>query len=178
MINQKGFTAWFTGLPCCGKTTIADKVANLLKEKGYKVERLDGDIVREDLTSDLSFSKEDRDQNIKRVTFVAKLLTRNGVAVLATFVSPYRKRRNKSREEIGDFVEIFVDCPLEVCKKRDVKGMYKKALAGEIKDFTGVDDPYEEPENPELIINSDEESVEESVKKVMDKLAELGYIEN
>ena len=177
MKNQKGFTAWFTGLPCCGKTTIADKVAIILKEKGYKVERLDGDIVREDLTSDLSFSKEDRDENIKRVTFVAKLLTRNGVAVIATFVSPYTKRRKKSREEIGDFVEIFVDCPLEVCKKRDVKGMYKKALAGEIKDFTGVDDPYEEPENPELIIKSDEETVEESVEKVLEKLVELGYIE-
>ena len=177
MKNQKGFTAWFTGLPCCGKTTVADKVAKILKDKGYKVERLDGDIVREGLTSDLGFSKEDRNENIKRVTFVAKLLTRNGVAVLATFVSPYKERRNKSRKEIGNFVEIYVKCPIELCKKRDVKGMYKKALAGEIKDFTGVDDPYEEPDNPELILDTDAESVDESVEKVLKKLDELGYIE-
>ena len=177
MNQKKGFTAWFTGLPCCGKTTIADRVAEILKEKGYKVERLDGDIVRDGLTSDLGFSKEDREENIKRVTFVAKLLTRNNVAVLATFVSPYKKRRNKSRNEIGNFVEIYVKCPLEICIKRDVKGMYKKALAGEIKSFTGIDDPYEEPDNPELIIESDKETVDESINKVLKKLKELGYIE-
>ena len=177
MKGQKGFTAWFTGLPCCGKTTIADRVAENLKKRGYNVERLDGDIVREGLTSDLGFSKKDRDENIKRVTFVAKLLTKNNVAVLATFVSPYKKRRNKSRKEIGNFVEIYVKCPVEICKKRDVKGMYKKALAGKIKDFTGVNDPYEEPENPELIINSDKETIDESVEKVLKKLQELKYIE-
>jgi len=177
MKEQKGFTAWFTGLPCCGKTTIADRVAEILKEKGYKVERLDGDVVRKSLTSDLGFSKKDRDENIKRVTFVAKLLTRNGVAVLATFVSPYRKRRNKSRQEIGDFVEIYIRCPVEVCMRRDVKGMYKKAFAGKIKDFTGVNDPYEEPVNPELIIDSDKKTLEESVEKVLRKLEELRYIE-
>ncbi len=143
MNEQKGFTAWFTGLPCCGKTTIADKVAEILKQKGYKVERLDGDIIRQDLTNDLGFSKEDRDENIRRVTFVAKLLTRNGVAVLTTFVSPYKEMRNNARKEIGNFVEIYVKCPLELCMKRDVKGMYKKALEGKIKNFTGVDDPYE-----------------------------------
>ena len=176
MIKQKGFTAWFTGLPCCGKTTVADKVAEILKNKGYKVERLDGDIVREGLTSDLGFSKKDRDENIKRVTFVAKLLTRNNVAVLATFVSPYRQMRKKSRKEIKEFVEIYVKCPIEVCKKRDVKGMYKKAWAGEIKDFTGIDDPYEEPENPDLILETDKETVDESVEKVLEKLNQLGYI--
>jgi adenylylsulfate kinase len=178
MNEQKGFTVWFTGLPCCGKTTVADRVAKILKKRGYKVERLDGDIVREGLTSDLRFSKEDRDENIKRVTFVAKLLTRNGVAVLATFVSPYRERRNKSRAELGNFVEIYAKCPVEVCMKRDVKGMYKKALSGEIKDFTGVSDPYEEPEHPELILYTDKETIDESVDKVIKKLEELGYIKS
>ena len=177
MKDQRGFTAWFTGLPCSGKTTIADVVAERLKERGYRVERLDGDIVRKGLTSDLGFSKEDRDENIKRVTFVAKLLTRNGVAVLATFVSPYRTRRAQTREEIEEFVEVYTRTPVEVCIERDVKGMYKKALAGEISNFTGVDDPYEEPENPELILDTDKESIEESVGKVLDKLVEMGYIE-
>lgn len=176
MNNQKGFTAWFTGLPCCGKTTIAKKVAVILKEKGYTVEHLDGDIVRKNLTNDLGFSKEDREENLRRVTFVAKLLTRNNVAVMATFVSPYKERRIKSRNEIGDFIEIYVKCPLEECIRRDVKGMYKKALNGEIRDFTGVQDPYEEPVNPELIIKSDKETVDESVTKVLKKLEELGYI--
>ena len=177
MTDQRGFTAWFTGLPCSGKTTVADVVAERLKERGYRVERLDGDIVRKGLTSDLGFSKEDRDENIKRVTFVAKLLTRNEVAVLATFVSPYRARRAKTREEIGEFIEVYTRTPVEVCIERDVKGMYKKALAGEISNFTGVDDPYEEPENPELILNTDKESIEESAGKVLDKLVEMGYIE-
>ncbi len=176
MREHRGFTAWFTGLPCSGKTTIADEVARILRDKGYRVERLDGDVVRKGLTSDLGFSKEDRDENIKRVTFVAKLLTRNGVAVLATFVSPYQERRQKTREEIAEFVEIYTRCPVEVCMERDIKGMYMKALAGEITNFTGVNDPYEEPEDPELILDTDKETIEESVKKVLDKLIELGYI--
>lgn len=176
MREQVGFTAWFTGLPCSGKTTVADGVADTLRERGLRVERLDGDIVRKGLTSDLGFSKEDRDENIKRVTFVAKLLTRNGVAVLATFVSPYRERRRKTREEIENFVEIYTRCPVDACIERDIKGMYKKALAGEITNFTGVDDPYEEPENPELIVDTDKETIEESVQKVLTKLEELGYI--
>jgi adenylylsulfate kinase len=176
MRDQRGFTAWFTGLPCSGKTTVADGVADVLRERGYRVERLDGDIVRKGLTSDLGFSKEDRDENIKRVTFVAKLLTRNGVAVLATFVSPYRERRRKTREEIGEFVEVYTRCPVEICIERDIKGMYRKALAGEIKNFTGIDDPYEEPENPELILDTDKESIEESVQRVLDRLEELGYV--
>jgi adenylylsulfate kinase len=151
-------------------------VAEILKERGYRVERLDGDTVRKGLTSDLGFSKEDRYENIKRVTFVAKLLTRNGVAVLATFVSPYRERRKKTREEIGEFVEIYTRCPVKVCMERDIKDMYRKALAGEITNFTGVNDPYEEPEDPELILDTDKETVEESVRRVLDKLVELGYI--
>jgi len=174
-IREKGVTVWFTGLPCSGKTTIADRVAKILRAEDYKVERLDGDIVRQGLTSDLGFSKEDRDENIKRISFVSNLLTRNGVVVLATFVSPYKERRNLSRNEIKDFVEIYTRCSFEECLRRDVKGMYKKALAGEIKGFTGVNDPYEEPENPELIIDTDKESLDESVRKVMNRLFELGY---
>ena len=172
----KGVTVWFTGLPCCGKTTIADKVAGILKAEGRKVERLDGDTVRKGLTSDLGFSKEDRNENIKRVTFVAKLLTRNEVIVLATFVSPYEVRRMKTREDIGEFMLVYVKAPVEVCIERDVKGMYKKALAGEIKNFTGVDDPYEEPEAPELVVETDKETLEESVQKVLLKMKELGYL--
>lgn len=172
---DKGVTVWFTGLPCCGKTTIANQLGEVLRGEGYKVERLDGDIVRSDLTSDLGFSKEDRNENIKRVTFVAKLLTRNGVIVLATFVSPYIERRQKTREEIGNFIEVYVRAPLEVCIERDVKGMYKKALAGKIQNFTGIDDPYEAPKNPELVVDTDKETVEESVNKVLDLMKELGY---
>lgn len=173
-MEHEGFTLWFTGLPCCGKTTIADRVAGILKDKGMRVERLDGDIVRKSLTKDLGFSKEDRDANISRVTFVAKLLSRNGVIVLCTFVSPYIERRQRSREEIEEdsrFIEVFVDCPVEVCEERDVKGMYKKAREGKIKDFTGVDDPYEVPPSPEITLHTKSESVEESVWKV------LGYLE-
>ena len=176
MGDQRGFTAWFTGIPCSGKTTIADRVAEILRENGHRVERLDGDIVRKGLTSDLGFSKEDRDENIKRVTFVAKLLTRNEVAVLATFVSPYRERRAKTREDIGNFVEVYTRCPVEVCIERDVKGMYEKALAGEISNFTGVDDPYEEPEDPELILDTDKDDIEECARKVIVKLRELEYV--
>jgi adenylylsulfate kinase len=140
------------------------------------VERLDGDIVRRGFTSDLGFSKKDRNENIKRVTFIAKMLTRDNVVVLASFVSPYRKQRRKARKEIEKFIEVYVRCPVEICMKRDVKGMYQKALEGKIKHFTGVDDPYEEPEHPELILNTDVESVEESVNKVLQKIEELGYI--
>jgi len=173
---MKGVTVWFTGLPCSGKTTIANKLADILKNRGFRVERLDGDIIREELTSDLGFSRKDRDENIKRVTFVAKLLTRNDVIVLATFISPYRERRNKSRKEIDDFLEVYVKCPVEECIKRDVKGMYKKALEGKIKGFTGIDDPYEEPIEPDLIIETNKEKVEESVDKVLLLLKKTGYI--
>jgi adenylyl-sulfate kinase len=173
---QDGFCLWFTGLPCSGKTTVADEVAEELRKMGLRVERLDGDIVRKGLTRDLGFSKEDRDKNIERVTFVAKLLSRNGVATLVSFVSPYIEARKKARNECTNFVEVFVDCTVEECEKRDVKGMYAKARAGEIKDFTGVDDPYEAPPNPELVIETHKETVEESTQKVLAKLRELNLI--
>ena len=173
---RKGVTVWFTGLPCSGKTTIADKVALNLKNRGLKVERLDGDIVRKGLTSDLGFSKEDRNKNIERVTFVAKLLTRNDVIVLATFISPYIQRRQQTREEIGEFVEVYVKASVEECIKRDVKGMYKKAMEGKIKNFTGVDDPYEEPPNPEIVLDTEVETVQESVEKVLNYLEKKGYL--
>ena len=176
MCNQRGFTLWFTGLSGSGKTAIAKQVAQQLRDRGLKVERLDGDIVRQGLTSDLGFSKEDRDKNIERVTFVAKLLTRNGVAVLCSFISPYRERRNKSRQEIGEFIEVYVECPVEVCAQRDVKGLYAKAFAGEVENFTGVSDPYEEPESPEIACHTAQETLEESVAKVITYLEEHGYV--
>lgn len=178
MKKHQGFTIWFTGLPCCGKTTIANQVAVILKQRSYLVEQLDGDIIRQNFSSDLSFSKKDRDENIKRATFLAKMLSRNNIVVLASFVSPYRKQRRRARKEIKNFVEVYVRCPVKICMKRDVKGMYKKALEGKIQHFTGVNDPYEEPENPELIVDTDIESVQESVEKVLQKIEELGYLTN
>ena len=175
--EQKGFTVWFTGLPCSGKSAVADKVAEILREKDLKVERLDGDIVRKSLTRDLGFSKKDRDENIRRVTFVAKLLTRNGVAVLTSFISPYREVRAYAREEIGNFVEVYVKCSVEVCMQRDMKGMYEKAIKGEIKEFTGISDPYEEPLNPEILLETDKENLEESANRVIQRLNDLGYID-
>ena len=147
-----------------------------LRARGLKVERLDGAIVRQSLTRDLGFTKEDRDKNIERVTFVAKLLTRNGVAVLASFISPYREVRARSREEIGNFIEVYCQAPLEVLIERDVKGLYTKALRGEIENSTGISDPYEEPLHPEIICQTDKESREESVAKIQAKLEEMGYI--
>lgn len=172
MANHKGLTVWFTGLPCSGKTTIADRVAEKLTLDGYQVERLDGDTIREGLSGDLGFSRRDRDENIKRATYIAKLLTRNNVIVLATFVSPYRERRRKAREEIGRFIEVYVRCPVEVCMERDTKGLYKRALAGEIKNFTGIDDPYEPPESPEVVIDTDKETMESCVGRILKKIQE------
>jgi adenylylsulfate kinase len=174
--DRKGVTLWFTGLPCSGKSAVADRVAEILKGQGFYAERLDGDIVRQDLTRDLGFSKKDRDENIRRVTFVAKLLTRNGVIVLTSFISPYREMRAHARTQIGSFIEVYVKCPIDVCIQRDVKGMYKKAMKGEIKEFTGVSDPYEEPEQAELVLESDKESLEESAGRVLAKLQQLGFI--
>ena len=176
MSEQKGFTLWFTGLSGSGKTALAKVLEPALRERGVKVERLDGDIVRQSLTRDLGFSKEDRNKNIERVTFVAKLLTRNGVAVLCSFISPYIARRDKTREEIGNFVECYVECPLETLVERDVKGLYKKALAGEIQNFTGVSDPYEAPPNPEITVNSATQTIDESLAIILQRLEELGYI--
>ncbi|MBC7349780.1 MAG: adenylyl-sulfate kinase [Candidatus Aminicenantes bacterium] len=176
--EQRGFTLWFTGLPCSGKSAVADRVAEILRSHNLKVERLDGDVVRKSLCRDLGFSKKDRDENIRRVAFVAKLLTRNGVAVLTSFISPYREIRDEARREIGEFIEVYVKCPLEVCMSRDVKGMYQKAIRGEIKEFTGISDPYEEPLNPELVLETDRETLEESARKVIDYLKNSGYIED
>jgi adenylyl-sulfate kinase len=174
--EQRGFTLWFTGLPCSGKSAIADKVADILRGRGLRAERLDGDIVRQDLTRDLGFSKKDRDENIRRVTFVSKLLTRNGVIVLTSFISPYKEMRAHARTQIGSFLEVYVKCSIEVCIERDVKGMYKKAMKGEIKEFTGVSDPYEEPEKPELVLETDKETLEESTGKVLAELEARGFI--
>lgn len=176
MKKHQGFTIWFTGLPCCGKTTIANQVAIVLKKRDFVVEQLDGDLIRQNFSSDLSFSKKDRDENISRATFLAKMLSRNNIVVLASFVSPYKRQRRRARKQIKNFVEVYVRCPVKICMKRDVKGMYKKALEGKIQHFTGVDDPYEEPEHPELIVDTDIESVEESVRKVLQKIEEFGYL--
>ncbi len=176
MIEQKGVTIWFTGLSGAGKTTISEQVAIKLKEQGYKLEVLDGDIVRTNLTKGLGFSKEDRDENIRRIGFVSNLLTRNGVIVIVSAISPYRDIREEVRGKIGNFVEVFVNAPLNVCEDRDVKGLYKKARSGEIKMFTGVSDPYEAPLNPEIECRTDLEELEESVNKVFEGLEKLGYL--
>jgi adenylyl-sulfate kinase len=175
-MEHKGFTIWFTGLSGAGKTTLAREVEKRLRARGMKVEVLDGDVVRQNLSKGLGFSKEDRDTNIRRIGFVCKLLTRNNVVAIAAAISPYREIRDEVRREIGNFVEVYVECPLEVLMERDVKGLYKKALAGEITNFTGVNDPYEPPLNPEVVIHSDRETVEESVEKIMRKLKELDYL--
>jgi adenylylsulfate kinase len=151
-------------------------VAEELRCRGLKVERLDGDIIRKHLWKELGFSREDREENIRRVTYLAKMLTRNGVVVLTSFISPYRAMRESARKEIGDFLEVYVKCPVEVCMQRDVKGMYKRALAGEIPQFTGVSDPYEEPTNPDILLESDRLSPQESVREVMEKLKAVAYI--
>lgn len=171
-----GFTVWFTGLSGAGKSTLARVIEQRLKAGGRNVEVLDGDIVRTHLCKDLGFSREDRDTNIKRIAFVCNLLTRNGVASIAAAISPYRGAREWARKEIGKFVEVYVKCPLDVCRQRDVKGLYKLVDEGKIKGFTGIDDPYEEPEHPELVLETDKEMVEESVTRIFFKLEELGYL--
>ncbi len=172
-----GFTIWFTGLSGSGKSTLSEIIEQRLKERGRNVEVLDGDIVRTHLSKGLGFSREDRDTNIKRIAFVCGLLTRNGVICISAAIAPYREAREWARNEIGNFVEVYVKCPIEVCRQRDVKGLYKLVDEGKIKGFTGVDDPYEEPEHPELVIETDKETVEESVTRIFDKLVELGYLE-
>lgn len=174
--NQRGVTVWFTGLSGAGKTTIRMAVEEKLRAQNYALEVLDGDIVRENLTKGLGFSKEDRDENIRRIGFVSHLLTRNGVIVLVSAISPYRDIRDEVRQKIGDFVEIFVNAPLAVCEDRDVKGLYKRARAGEIKQFTGIDDPYEAPLNPDIECRTDLETLEESTEKVLAGLKSLGYL--
>ncbi len=174
--EQRGFTLWFTGLSGAGKTTIAEIVEHELKERGRRVEVLDGDIVRTNLSKGLGFSREDRNINVLRIGFVANLLTRNGVAVIVSAISPYKEARDQVRRRIIDFVEVFVDVPLEVAAERDVKGLYKKAFAGEIEGFTGVSDPYEPPVAPDLVLKTDEEEPHESARKVIEKLEFFGYL--
>jgi adenylylsulfate kinase len=173
--QQTGVTLWFTGLSGAGKTTISQAIEQKLKEQGYGVEVLDGDIVRQNLTKGLGFSREDRDENIRRIGFVASLLTKHNVIVLVSAISPYREVREQVRQKIGNFVEIFVNAPLTVCEERDVKGLYKKARAGEIANFTGVSDPYEPPLNPEIECRTDLESLDESIDKVFNYLKSVGY---
>jgi len=172
-----GATVWFTGLPCSGKTTVSQQVAERLRAAGARVEVLDGDVIRTNLSKGLGFSKEDRDTNVRRVGFVCELLSRNGVIAIAALVSPYRAIRQEVRAASDRFVEVFVNCPVEQCQRRDVKGMYGKALRGEITNFTGVDDPYESPERPEIELHTDIESVDESVERVLLELKRLGVLE-
>ncbi len=178
MLKQKGVTLWFTGLSGSGKTTIAMEVERILKANGYRVERLDGDEIRQYLCRDLGFSKADRDENIRRVSYVAGLLTKNDIITLCCFVSPYREARKEARALSSNFVEIYVNTPLEICEKRDTKGLYAKARSKEIASFTGVSDPYEPPEDPELEILAGGEEVTESAEKVLQYLLKQGYIEN
>ena len=173
-----GFTIWFTGLSGAGKSTISAIVEQELRERGHKVEVLDGDVVRTHLSKGLGFSREDRDTNIRRIGWVCEVLTRNDVVAIAAAISPYREVRDEVRGKIGRFVEVYVECPIETLAERDVKGLYKKALAGEIGNFTGVSDPYEPPLNPEVVCSSDgRQTPEESAAKVLAKLEELGYVE-
>jgi adenylylsulfate kinase len=175
---DRGFTLWFTGLSGAGKTTVAEIVEHELRDRAGTVEVLDGDIVRTNLSKGLGFSRDDRDTNVLRIGFVANLLTRNGVPVIVSAISPYKEARDQVRREIGeDFIEIFVDCPVEVCAERDVKGLYKKAYSGEIPEFTGVSDPYEPPAAPELTLRTNEEEPQDSARRVIEKLEELGYLE-
>lgn len=175
-MTHKGFLLWFTGLSGSGKSTVSVPVAKALKKAGCKVEVLDGDIVRMNLSKGLGFSKEDRDINVRRIGFVGGMLSRNGVVALTAAISPYRATRESIRDQTVNFIEVFVDCPVEICAQRDVKGLYEKAYKGEIANFTGVSDPYEPPSNPEIVLKTHEESIEESVNKVMTYLLEHDYI--
>ena len=177
MADDKGFTLWFTGLSGAGKTTISEIVERELRDRGSRVEVLDGDVVRENLSKGLGFSKEDRDTNIRRIAFVADLLSRNGVPVITAAISPYREIRDEARELMGDrFIEVFVKASVEVCAERDVKGLYEKAFKGEIKEFTGVSDPYEPPLSPELTLDTEHDSAEEDAAKILTLLEERQLI--
>jgi adenylyl-sulfate kinase len=173
---KNGFTVWFTGLPGSGKTTAARMLERRLLDSGFKVEVLDGDIVRTHLSKGLGYTKEDRDENIRRIGFVCELLSRNGVVAIAAVISPYRAARDAVRSRIPNFVEIHMDCPLKVLVERDTKGLYKKALAGEIRHFTGIDDPYEPPPAPELTIHSDRETPGEGLERLCTKLQDMGLL--
>ncbi len=176
MSEEQGFTLWFTGLSGAGKSTLANLAALELRERGHRVEILDGDEVRTNLSKGLGFSKEDRDTNIRRIGYVCRLLSRNGVVAISAAISPYREIRNEVRRAHHRFVEVYVKCALDELVRRDVKGLYEKALRGEIAHFTGVSDPYEEPLDPELVVESDREAVEESLAKLIGTLENRGYI--
>ncbi|MGD0299035.1 MAG: adenylyl-sulfate kinase [Bryobacteraceae bacterium] len=167
---MSGLTVWFTGLSSSGKTTISQAVQEKLLHAGHKVEWLDGDAVRQHISKGLGYSKEDRDENIRRIGYVAELLTRNGVIVLVSAISPYRAVRDEMRARIGKFLEVYVEAPLEVCQQRDINGVYRRALAGEIHHVTGMDDPYEPPLSPDVVCHTARETREESVAKVMDRV--------
>lgn len=174
--EQQGFVLWMTGLSGAGKTTIAEIMEGELRERGIKIERLDGDIVRQSLTKDLGFTKEDRASNIERVTFVAKLLSRNGVACICSFISPYQSVRDKVRMETTNFLEVHIDAELDVLIERDVKGLYKKAIAGEIPNFTGISDPYEAPEDPDIHIKTDNSTPLECANIILEILEDRGLL--
>ena len=174
--STDGVTIWLTGLPSAGKSTIAAIIENDLRSRGLPVEVLDGDVVRTNLSKGLGFSREDRDTNIRRIAFVSKLLTRNGVVVIVAAVSPYLNTRDEARREIGRFFEVYVKCPIEVLVERDVKGLYAQALRGEITNFTGVSDPYEEPNNAEVVVETNTQTPEESAARVMAELVQRGFI--
>ncbi len=173
---QRGFTVWFTGLPSSGKSTLARMLEPVIQQRGRHVEVFDGDEVRLRLSKGLGFSKEDRDENIRRISYCARLVTNSGGVAITCAISPYEEIRREARQEIERFVEVFVRCPVEKCIERDVKGLYKKALNGEIPNFTGVSDPYEEPGNPEIVVDSHLESHEESLEKIVRGLEKLGYL--
>ena len=175
-MEHKGFTLWFTGLSGAGKSTLSNLLAEELRRRSLNVEILDGDEVRTNLSKGLGFSKEDRDTNIKRIGYVCKLLTRNGVAAISAAISPYREVRDFNREQVGHFIEIYVECSIEALTARDVKGLYKKALAGEIKNFTGISDPYEPPLKPEIVVNSEKQSADESLRTILQYLERHGWI--
>ncbi len=171
----QGVTIWFTGLSGAGKTTLARLVEAELRALGKKVEVLDGDLVRTNLCKDLGFSKEDRKSNVQRIAFVCEVLSRNGIVAIAASISPYREVRQEVREKIGHFIEVYCKCPLDVVIRRDTKGLYRKALDGEIMNFTGISDPYEEPLAAEIILETDKETPERCVEKLLDKLKQVGY---
>lgn len=173
---RQGFVVWLTGLPGSGKTTIARELEPELRKLGWPVEVLDGDEIRQNLSKGLGFSREDRETHLKRVTYVAKLLSRNGVAVIAAFISPYRSIREFARKETTNFMEIYVKCSVEICAKRDPKGLYRKASTGEIRDLTGPQDLYEEPLRPDLLVDTEKLNLDESVDAILDKLEEANLI--